>query len=173
MIEYFVLAFFVAGPAAPKTSAPNLATQGAGRRFRNPVEITADKLEILGKRQEAVWSGNVKAKRGTTDISCDRLVAHYTPDQEISRIECLGKVEVLDGDRWAKGERADFDNVSGRLVVTGNPEAKQGPNHMRGKKVTFHVGRDTLEVEDAVTTFESSDKRIPSLPIPRRDGGSR
>jgi lipopolysaccharide export system protein LptA len=84
------------------------------------------------------------------------LIAHYTKDQEVTRIECLGNVEVFDGDKWAKGERADFDNITGVLEVTGSPEAKQGKNHVKGTKVIFYKEKDTIKVENATTVFEST-----------------
>jgi hypothetical protein len=37
---------------------------------------------------------------------------------------------------------------------------------MRGTKVTFDVGKDTLEVKNAVTLFETSAQGTPSLPRP-------
>jgi lipopolysaccharide export system protein LptA len=170
VIEYFLMAFFVVSPkvaaAAGGGGAPNAGAPApkavAPAAFKRPVEITADRLEIAGKRNEAIWSGHVRAKRGPTKLKCDRLIAHYSNAQEITRIECIGGVEVEDGDRWAKGERADFDNVAGVLVVTGSPEARQGPNHMRGTKVTFRVEQDTLEVENAQAIFETS-KGMPAI----------
>ncbi len=73
-------------------------------------------------------------------------------------------VEVVDGDRWAKGERAEFDNVAGVLEVTGSPEARQGPNTMRGTRVLFFLGRDLLQVENATTTIDTRGGKLPKLP---------
>jgi lipopolysaccharide export system protein LptA len=144
--------------------AASAASPFPGADFKHPVEINSDHLEIVGKKNQAIWVGHVQAQRGTTHLSCQRLVAYYTTTQEISKLECLGNVEVTDGDKWAKGERADFDNLSGVLDVTGSPEARQGKNHMRGTKVTFHVDSDVIEVKNAVTLFESSAQRPPPLP---------
>src|SRR5919106_49946 len=169
MIEYFLMAFFAAGAADGGTSgsavAPRTAPLGDGRPvppsdFKNPVEITADRFEIQGKRQEAVWIGHVKAVRGRTLLTCERLIAHYTRATEITRIECVGDVEATHGDMWARGERADFDNVRGILVVTGAPQARKGPNAMKGSRITVDVVRDTILVENAQTVFESSPTRL-------------
>ena len=173
MIEFFLMAFFMAsGPERPASDGGTAAPAGSPANFKRPVEITADKLAIAGKRSEAIWSGHVKARRGTTLLRCDRLIAHYTRAQEITRIECVGGVEVEDGDRWAKGERADFDNVTGVLEVTGSPEARQGPNHMRGTKVTFLVEKDVIEVQNAQTVFETSARGGP-VPGTRSKGGKK
>jgi len=134
------------------------------KSVRQKIHITAEKLEIHGKGNELVWTGDVHADRGTTKLTCDRLVAHYTSDQEVSEIECLGSVEIVDGDRWAKGERAEFDNVRGILVVTGKPEARQGRNLMRGSKVTFYMEKDLIEVKDPDVTVHGTRLRGSGKP---------
>jgi lipopolysaccharide export system protein LptA len=177
VIEFLLMGFFLASPLAQATDGGSKEADAAAKAKpapaapRHPVEITAEKLELLGKRNQAVWSGNVRARRGSTDLRCDRLVATYTRAHEISRIECIGSVEVDDGNKWAKGERASFDNVTGLLQLTGSPEARQGPNHMRGTKVTFNVGKDVIQVENARTVFETTSKGVPALP--RGEGARR
>ena len=154
MIEYLAAAVLAASPPAGKPDGGTKTLVPAS--IKHPVEISADKLEILTRKNQAVWVGNVKAVRDSTHLSCKRLVAYYTAAQEVTRIECTGGVEVQDGNRWARGERADFDNVAGVLVVTGSPEARQGPNRMWGSKVTFFIDSDLLQVEQARTVFETA-----------------
>jgi lipopolysaccharide export system protein LptA len=166
MIEYFLMAFFAAGNTDGGTSGPPGSPRpgdgraGAPTEFKNPININADLIEIQGKRQEVVWTGHVKAVRGRTVLTCERLIAHYTQMTEITRVECIGDVEATHGDMWARGERAEFDNVRGTLVVTGSPQAKKGPNVMKGSRVTVDVVRDTILVENAQTIFESSPTRL-------------
>ncbi len=131
-----------------------------------PILIDSKQLRIEGKKQQALWYGHVKAVRGTTHLSCDRMLTHYTKTQQITRVECDGHVEVTDGDKWGRGEHADFDNLTGILVVTGSPEAKQGENHVLGTKVTFNVDKDTIEVENARALVESTPQGTPAVPRP-------
>jgi lipopolysaccharide export system protein LptA len=168
MIEYFLMAFFAAGApdggtSGAATSPRPASSEGkpvAPTEFKNPININADRLEFQGKRQEVIWIGHVKAVRGRTVLTCERLIAHYTRNEEIARIECVGDVEATHGDMWARGERADFDNVRGLLVVTGSPQAKKGPNSMKGTRITVDVARDSILVENAQTIFESSPTRL-------------
>lgn len=143
--------------ATPVRAAPPRAGPADPATFSHPVNVNADKLEVQGKRNQAVWTGHVVADRDTTHLICDKLVAHYDAHQEITHLECLGHVQATDGDKWAQGDRADFDNVHGVLVVTGDPQARQGQNHIRGSKVTFFVGQDLLEVENAKAIFPSKE----------------
>jgi lipopolysaccharide export system protein LptA len=171
MIEYFLMAFFAAGAQDAGASSPAAPPDRRGvapADFKNPVNITADRFEIQGRRQEAVWIGNVRAVRGPTTLTCERLIAHYTKSQEITRIECVGQVEATHGDMWARGERADFDNVRGLLVVTGAPQARKGANAMKGSRITFDVTRDTILIDNAQTVFESSPSRVLPKPGTRR-----
>ena len=142
----------------PKTVAPNeSAANGA------TVEIDADRLVNEGTKSTAVWTGNVRARRGPTLLKAPELTAHYDGTGVVTRVEGRGGVEATDGDKWAKGEKADYDNARGVLVVTGHPEATQGKNRMRGSKVTFVTGKDTIEVEDAVTVMQVEKKKPGAL----------
>jgi lipopolysaccharide export system protein LptA len=198
MIDFFLMAFFAAkSPApfqAPSTSSgqaaqgdqPALSSSKGTRRApdggarapvtsqgANPVAIESDDLEIFDKKHVAYWIGHVKAKSGTTDISCNRLTAHYAKSQsqekEITTIECVGNAEVQDGDKWARGERADFDNRTGVLVVTGSPEAKQGTTHVRGTKVIFYRAKDNIKVENARTVFQTGSDGALAPKSPAKD----
>ena len=195
MIEYFATALLLvqpaaAAPAAPAGAAPVAAAAPAApgaapapapspatraQRLRNPVDIRAELFELLGNRNQASYKGNVRVKHRTLDLRCDELTAHYSKGnaQQVQRVECVGNVVAVDGDRTAKGERADFDVASGTLVVTGSPEARQGPNYMRGTKVTLTVGNRRIRVENAETIFETSPEGVPQLPgaSPRTGGG--
>jgi lipopolysaccharide export system protein LptA len=136
--------------AAPDAGVPPL---------KNPVTITADKLQVLNKQRQAIYTGHVVAVRGPTRIRCGRMVATYTQAQEITRIECTGGAEVEDHDRWARGDLAVYEVATGVIEMTGNPQARQGPNTMTGDRVLFDLSRDTLEVEHPRATFELTQKK--------------
>ncbi len=177
MIEFLVMAFFVAqpapaaaAPAAGDAGTPPAATRPAGSSLapvdiKEPVQISADL--ITGEKTQAVLTGNVKAKHRTMDLRCDRMIAYYTQPRVVTRVVCTGGVQAEDGDRMARGERAEYDVPSGVLVVTGSPEARQGTTYMRGTKVRLTLGSERLEVENAVIIFEPPPSDTPA---PRRKG---
>ncbi len=156
MIEFLTMAFFLAQPTAPAA-----ATDGGTRppmlgnvALNNPVEISA-KL-ITGERSSATFTGDVQVKHRTLDLKCDKMVAHYTAAREVTRVECTGGVQAQDGDRYARGERAEYDVSSGVLVVTGSPEARQGTTYVTGTKVRLTLGSERLEVENARIVVETA-----------------
>ncbi|WIG95100.1 LptA/OstA family protein [Myxococcus sp. SDU36] len=168
MIEFLVMAFFVAQPAPAVAATPAQGTPPAalgGKALTEPVQIKGDNVTF--QKSQATLTGNVKVKHRTLDLDCDRMTANYTPQREVTRVVCTGGVKAVDGDRMARGERAEYDVPSGVLVVTGSPEARQGTTHMRGTKVRLTLGNERLEVENAVIVFES----LPSNPTPAKRKG--
>ncbi len=121
------------------------------------VVIDADQLVLEQKKATAVWKGHVKAVRGPTTILAPELDATWNEAGDITRMVARGGVEAIEPTRQARGRTADFDVVRGVLVVTGNPEATQGKNHMKGSKVTFFPNSEYAEV-DNVTSIIAVDK---------------
>lgn len=143
-----------------------LAAPDAGVLLEQPVTITSVKGVVKNREQRGEYSGHVKVVRGTTTLTCDRLEVLYgAAGGQITRLLGHGDVEAVDGDRWAKGEEADFDNLTGVLVVTGHPEARQGTREVVGEVVTFTTGDDRVRVTKPRTRLEDekapgADKRI-------------
>jgi len=165
MIEYLLMAFFVAQPVAPAPAPPPTPAAQAGARapakgapsLRNPVEVTA--RLVTGGRNQAVFTGDVLVKHQTLELRCDKMTAWYDGPREVTRVECAGNVRAVDGDRSARGERADFDVPTGVLVVTGNPEARQGTTFLSGTKVRMTLGSENVEVENARVIVETAPLR--------------
>ena len=89
-------------------AAPDAGARAVSpKKMKSPVKITADRFETLGKEQKMLWLGHVKVHRDGTLVDCDRLTAFYTKEQEVSRIECDGNVQAVEGERRAQGQHAD------------------------------------------------------------------
>ena len=167
----------VAGKLAPargKAPTPVLAPADAGTRTplatpENPVFVDCDKARMEGTERRFVCTGHVKMVKATTTLTCDRSIGYYVGKDatQLTRLECFGNVVAVDGERWAHGDHADYDTVKEVLVMTGNPEARQGTNTMRGDRVVFYVGTDLIEVERVSGVLESKGKE----PGQSKDGG--
>ncbi|MDY7226930.1 LptA/OstA family protein [Hyalangium rubrum] len=169
MIEFLAMAFFVVQPASPGAGAdggtrPQLLGSAP---LRDPVEISANL--ISGGRSSATFTGNVQVKHRTLELRCDKMEAFYTESREVRRVECTGGVQAQDGDRFARGEKAEYDVPSGVLVVTGSPEARQGTTFLKGTKVRLTLGSERVEVENARIVIETA----PEAPKKGKGGAKR
>jgi lipopolysaccharide export system protein LptA len=150
--------------AAKRKKAPAPAPVVVGRPdggpaggFVNPVDVSCDKGRMEGSKEQLVCVGHVRMKRHNTDMTCERLIAHYVNKDvnEVKRMECVGNVEATDTDRWAKSDFADFDTAKEVLVMTGHPVGRQGTNEMTGSKITFYVDSDLMDVDNVVGVLQS------------------
>lgn len=154
----------VAGKPAPARpgKAPGAADSGRAQLAtpENPVFVDCDKGRMEGAAQRFVCIGHVKMVRNTTTLTCNRSIGHYLGKDatQVTRLECFGNVQAMDGERWARGDHADYDTVKEVLVLTGNPEARQGTNTMKGDRVVFYVDTDLIEVERVKGVLESKGK---------------
>ena len=147
--------------------------QPKAERPEHPIDIRSDHGTLLPKEHVGIFKGHVHAVRpgekGQPDlhILCDQATTHYQGDNKVQTIICEGSVEVIQGDRKGWGDRGEFNNDLGNLVVTGSPHGQQGPNRFAGKVLTFFTNDDRVEVDQAVVEGETEGR------MDGRDGGAR
>ncbi len=134
----------------------------------NPIEIKSDKLRSENEGKKFIFTGNVLSIWGDLEIKSDILEVYANPKnkagrkkntndisqagQDLDKIIAIGNVDIKKGDRRAKGDRADYDNKKQIITITGQPNAIawEGENIIRGKKMTFYLEKDLLEVEEPI-----------------------
>jgi lipopolysaccharide export system protein LptA len=67
--------------------------------------------------------------------------------EKIIRIEALGKVRMVQGDRVATGDKAIYYTQEDKLVLLGNPQLWRGENSLRGHEIIFYVKDNRAVVE--------------------------
>lgn len=145
-----------------------LTAPDGGALLARPVALTADRCVASVRERVVLCRGNARIVRDATVITSDEVEVHTLPgagqlsgvgQDGIRRLVARGNVEASDGARWARGETADYDNLTGVLVVTGAPRARDGRREIEGETVTFETASDTLEVTRARTRID--DERRP------------
>ena len=123
------------------------------------VTIDADQLEFFQQQSVAVWSGNVHAHRGATLMTAPEMQATWDEKGDITTVETHKGMEATEGNRWVSGRHAVYTAATGVLVLTGNPQARQGTSRMKGTRIKFTSGTDVLDVENAVTLLQVDKKK--------------
>lgn len=183
-----VVAALVAGVSAQPAHAqaknvPN-ALQGFATNRDEPIRIDANSLEVRDLQKQAVFSGNVVVKQGTTTLRSKELVVFYDGKTDakpgdpkgapasgaalasgspinssaIRRLEINGSVVVTTGEQTATGDQGVFETKANTITLTGNPVVlTSGPNVIRGKILT-------VDLTSGTSRFEGG--RIESLIVP-------
>jgi lipopolysaccharide export system protein LptA len=69
--------------------------------------------------------------------------------EKISHIVARGQVRYVQEDRVATGTEATYYKDRDEVVLVGNPQMWRGENTMKGEKIIFNLGKNTVQVESS------------------------
>lgn len=158
------------------SNVPN-ALQGFATNRDQPIRIDANSLEVRDQDKQAIFSGNVVVQQGDTTMRSKELVVFYdgkgsgkaddgqamangSPinSSSVRRLEINGAVVVTTKEQTATGDQGVFESAANTITLTGNPVVlSQGPNVIRGKKLT-------VDLTTGTSRFEGG--RVESLLVP-------
>lgn len=179
-----VIAAALAGPALAQGAKPKeggaLGNLGSSKE---PISIDADRLDVFDKEGRAVFTGNVVAVQGDTNMRCSEMNVFYEPkreqkgektaaagapaaaggltqDSNIKKILCKGPVTIKTKTQTATGDNAEFDRVANKVYLTGNATLADGPNVTRGQRVAYDLTKQVANIEGG---------RVRALIVPGSD----
>ncbi len=149
---------------------PDLPPFGLGDFQRSePIAITAEKLEAqdASDRRTLAFRRNVVVKQGPLRLSSDVLSAEYRDgDDQPRRLEARGRVEIREGLRRARCDRAIYDRPAESIRCLGDPaELWDGDDRLTGSEIRFDLasrsvavtGGTRVEIRRDLTETELSD----------------
>jgi lipopolysaccharide export system protein LptA len=78
----------------------------------------------------------------------ETLIAYYDAGmKQMNQIVLEGKVNAVQGNRMATGEKAVFDDKAKTVTLTGNPVMRQGNSQVTGTKVVYFTEQDRAVAE--------------------------
>ncbi|MDH4163373.1 MAG: lipopolysaccharide transport periplasmic protein LptA [Nitrospirota bacterium] len=129
------------------TAVPAFAAdQKAGPR--EPIVITAERMEADKLDDTVVFIGQVVLKKEAMTLNCDYLTVHYdTPAKGIRDIEALGSVVVTKEGRVALANKAVYYSNEEKIVLTGDARIIENDNQLGGERITLYIRDDRSIVE--------------------------
>lgn len=141
-----------------------LAGETAPEPDRNqPIEITAQQLEVLQQQRQSIFTGDVVAKQGDMTLYAEKLIVIFQKDQDqIERLDAIGGVRVLQLDRIATAKKAVFHQMEEILVLIGNAEVTQGENKISGDEITLYLKENRTLIKS------SEENRVKAFIVPEK-----
>lgn len=166
-----LLVFSVQALPAFAQSAAN-AFSGMGNNDE-PIQIEADRLEIIDNENTALLTGNVSVVQGATILKASQIRVYYLRGNEqgktnsgIRQIEATGKVAIRSQDNYVTAEKANVDMVKEYVTLSGNVLISQGQNIVTGCIVTIDLKTNVSNVKPCGGT-SSGNGRIKLLLDPK------
>ena len=129
------------------------AFEGVGDNDK-PIQIEADRLEIVDDENTALLTGNVSVVQGTTILKARKIKVFYLRGEEskqsksgIKRIEASGKVAVRSEENQATADRATVNMVTEIVTMSGNVIMSQGNNIAKGCEVVVNLKTNVSEIK--------------------------
>ena len=139
--------------ASPALAQTNLDLGGLSGDTGAPVEVTADSLAVDRENGTAEFSGNVVIGQGALRLAADRVSLSYDEGSgAVTRMEARGGVTFVTASEAAEAEAADYDVISGQLVLTGNVLLTQGPSAISADRMVVDLNAGTARMEGRVRT---------------------
>lgn len=142
-----------------------------------PVQISSNSLDADDKAGVFVFRGAVVAKQDNATIYADQLEVYYTQTpmqnneagtvdkntRSIQKIIASGAVRIVQNERIATGERAEYIYANSAIILTGSPAVRQGANTVSGEKITVYLNDERSIVEGGAqkrvnATFEPGEQ---------------
>lgn len=151
------------------------ARGAAGLDFKHdssqPIEITADTLDVARADQTAIFSGNVVAIQGELRLGSDNLRVYYrggdartAAQGAISKLDAIGAVALSSPRETASGEWAVYDVDMGQITLGGNVVLTQGENVLRGEQLVI----DLESGQSRIVGAQGAGGRVKGLFVPNK-----
>ena len=155
MRRIFLVACLALAPFGAAWGQP-AASNPLGRAFdgNQPIEISADSLEVIQPQQLAIFKGNVDAVQGDLRLRADTLKVHYrqrpagqpapagaavNPQASIHRIDAVGRVFISSPEETARGDVGVYDVDNRVITLEGEVVLTRGDNVLRGNRATMDL----------------------------------
>jgi lipopolysaccharide export system protein LptA len=145
-----------------------------------PVEITSQQGEYLQNEGRGVYTGNVVATQGESQIKTDKLtvICSKSPEQgggaapscdELEVLVAEGNVFYSAPDVRIRGSKAEYDFPSDTITITGDVILSRGEDGVvRGTRVIYSIGEGrtviTAGEKRVITVFNTAKKAPPAAP---------
>ncbi len=142
------------------TPSPGWPSREAGR-----FSISSNKMTIRSLENRVIFEGDVKIDRDDLQMTAERVQVYFEgpppngsfpalgDHSSISRIEAQGNVQIRQGERRARSERAVFDQKNEKIILMGSAEAWGKDYRIRGSRMTFFLKEDRGVVEGSRMTI--------------------
>ncbi|MBI5892930.1 MAG: lipopolysaccharide transport periplasmic protein LptA [Deltaproteobacteria bacterium] len=127
-----------------------------------PINITSNRMDANKKEQIVIFTGNVVAVQKDMTIDSDELKVYYTEGDDVREIIAIGNVKITQPNRVATGEKAVYTKADSKVVLTGNPQAQQGNDTVKGDRITVFLNDNKSIVESDGTS------RVKAVIFPKK-----
>jgi lipopolysaccharide export system protein LptA len=136
----------------------------SGFNDKQPIEITADQLEVVQPNRQAVFRGNVVAQQGAVSIRANTMVVWYRTGADkqgaqgsVSRIEVRDNVALITAQESARAAQGVYN-----VVLT------RGQNILKGDRLDFNLQTQKSLLSSNASGVSGGGGRVKGVFLPNQ-----
>lgn len=130
--------------------ATNVFSEETEKKIKGPIVITSETLTTDNKANTALFEKSVIARTPDMTLHADKMLVYYNQETgNVTKIEAMGNIKVLKGNRVITSKEATYYTDPERVIFTGEPRAIEGENVVTGSKMTYFMDEDRYLVEES------------------------
>ena len=135
----------------------------SGHNSNAPVNYAADRIELQGRQDRVILSGNVDVTQDSLRVRAARTIVDFSDagSLRIQRITATGGVIVTRGDELARGDVAVYDFNRRVITMVGNASLRRGSDTLQGNRfvIDLNSGVSSAEGGRVSGTFSVPDRK--------------
>lgn len=130
---------------------------------KQPLDISAERLEMQQKQGRAIFSGAVQVTQGNLTLRSDNMTVFYAleddkRDPAISRLDAEGAFRLTSATETLTGDWGIYDVDRQLVTVGGNVSFTQGSTELKGSRLEFDLVSGTAKLDGEAT--DQTDGRV-------------
>jgi lipopolysaccharide transport protein LptA len=118
-----------------------------------PLKIEAEHVEVSQKDGRVVFTKGVTVTRGKYHLVCQLLEASYKAGRLVQMIASQG-VTISGADFRATASKAEFNEATAQVILTGRPQLTRGKSTLEGSRVIIWLDTDRIVIEKATGVLD-------------------
>lgn len=128
---------------------------GSEHDASQPVEVTAQRLDLDQANGTALFTGDVRVGQGALRMAADRIEVFYVQGDtnRVDRMVATGNVTLSNGTEAAESENATYEVATGIVDMAGDVLLTQGGNALSGEALRIDLTAGTASMQGRVQTI--------------------
>lgn len=154
LVPALLLALFAGTPALAQMAGSSALK---GLDTQAPIDVDADRIEVLDRENQAIFTGNVRVTQARMTLEAMRIKVVYTRgDTEnpvIRRLDADGNVRLTTPSERATGRFGVYDVEKRLVTLIGDVVLVRGETRVEGDRLTIDLasGRSLLDGRASAT----------------------
>lgn len=106
--------------------------------------ITGEAKELEFLKDRLIYKGNVKLVRNSSVLNADKVIVYLNKEGKPVRIVAKGKVKIIENERKAFSDYAEYDLTNEVIILKGNAKIQEKTRLLEADEIVIYRKENRL-----------------------------